>query len=340
MWCPMSKKCLFLAAWELDQSDGITKKIWAQISALEKMFDDVDYWIISKGEVCTNLSSKKLHKTYDAVYVRNCNGLPTLSFFKYLIGLKKKQVYYEIPTFPYRGEASGWRSMIEYYIKKFFLRFFVDRIIYIGDAGPKIWGIPAQEITNGISDPVVPPRINTPTNSEVINAVGMASQAVWHGYDRILKGMAAGGCANRFRFHVIGDGPALSQLKKMADKLSLDSSVIFHGRLEGDRLKKVLSDSDIGIDSLGRHRVGNKYNSSLKAKEYLAYGLPLVMSHIDKSVFESQYVLKLDASDKDVDIDKIILFAKINKNKRKDIQEFAYERFSWLSIFKEALNNP
>ena len=43
----------------------------------------------------------------------------------------------------------------------------------------------------------------------------------------------------------------------------------------------LLANSDVAVSSLAFHRVGMQEQSPLKSREYLAYGLPMVVPYID-----------------------------------------------------------
>lgn len=55
------------------------------------------------------------------------------------------------------------------------------------------------------------------------------------------------------------------------------------------KLDELLLKADVGVDSLARHRVNNFENNSLKSKEYLTFGLPIVKSHRDHSIDSCEY---------------------------------------------------
>lgn len=336
-------KSLYLAHWNMTDGDGITKKIKAQISALNDVHGHCDYVVLGQNKVYSNVTSKNsvrkimsdLASEYNFVYVRNCNGYGTLKLLYILNFIDSKQVVYEIPTFPYWGEIASFSSKVEYSFKKLFIRFWVDKIVYIGVAEKKVWGLSASSITNCISWPIEPAILSKVLcQNNDVQVVGVASQALWHGYDRFIEGMSTEKNSN-ITFHIVGDGPTLNELKLLTKRLELTKNVIFHGRLDGYELNNLLLDMDCGIDSLGRHRVGITHNSSLKAKEYLAYGLPVVMSHTDLSIHNFDSVLKVSESDDPISLNDVLELVRNNKNNKEKIQSFAYANFSWVKIFSE-----
>lgn len=93
----------------------------------------------------------------------------------------------------------------------------------------------------------------------------------WHGVDKIRV------LAERLPavdFDVIGPadhdlgGPAPPNLR-------------MHGFLERARYEPIVVDSDFGIGTLALHRVGLNENASLKLREYLAFGLPVMLANED-----------------------------------------------------------
>ena len=116
----------------------------------------------------------------------------------------------------------------------------------------------------------------------------------WHGYDRLINGMRkdiATVKKNKIRLHLVGYGRVLSKYKRMIKKYQLEDYVIIHGRKSGKDLDEIYNMCDIAIDSLARHRVGVFYNSTLKGKEYCAYGFPIIsgveteLDHIENYSF-------------------------------------------------------
>ncbi|MFK5655764.1 hypothetical protein ACIA4K_04025 [Lactobacillus delbrueckii subsp. bulgaricus] len=71
------------------------------------------------------------------------------------------------------------------------------------------------------------------------------------------------------------------------------------GKKEKEELDYYYNICDIGIDSMGRHRSNVYYNSSLKGKEYLAKGLPIVLGvtteldYIKDFRFITEYLLMI-----------------------------------------------
>ena len=63
--------------------------------------------------------------------------------------------------------------------------------------------------------------------------------------------------AEMYFFHIVGDGDAVPQLKKLICSLgNVDKNVIFHGFISGSELEKIYEIGDVGISTIGFHRLG------------------------------------------------------------------------------------
>jgi glycosyltransferase involved in cell wall biosynthesis len=88
-------------------------------------------------------------------------------------------------------------------------------------------------------------------------------------------------CAE-IRAVVVGDGPALAEVRQLASDLSVTEDITFTGYLLGEELLTALSTFDIGIipDPF------NEYNDKIsmnKVFEYAALGLPIVTYNLSET---------------------------------------------------------
>jgi hypothetical protein len=76
---------------------------------------------------------------------------------------------------------------------------------------------------------------------------------------------------------------------------TLPVNMVFHGYLPSERYLPLLAGSDVAISSLAFHRVGMQEQSPLKSREYLAYGLPMVVPYTDTDLDEldCDFLLKI-----------------------------------------------
>ena len=74
---------------------------------------------------------------------------------------------------------------------------------------------------------------------------------------------------------IVGTGPYLEDLKRLADKLDLHDKVTFHGRVDDDELSRLYSSADIYLIPTLRHE-----GLPLALLEAMAHGLPTISSFI------------------------------------------------------------
>jgi glycosyltransferase involved in cell wall biosynthesis len=263
--------------------------------------------------------------------------IPVLFFFK----CKGKKIVLDIPTpnqiclLETKGNTSNPLFILIKYMGFYFsfpiVNFIVDRILQYA---PESWwfSLGAKKKTELTTNCIRVKGINYKEkiflDKNVISLIAVANIADWHGYDRILKGLATykPKLSRDFVIEIVGDGVEKNKLEKLVSMLSLNKKVTFHGFQKGKELEELYDNADIGIGSLAIHRKGLEYASELKLREYGAIGLPMVLAAQDP-VFNEQlsFVHKVPLSEKNIDfyelnkwVDNLIL----NKAKSKDIREY------------------
>jgi glycosyltransferase involved in cell wall biosynthesis len=129
------------------------------------------------------------------------------------------------------------------------------------------YGKPAMCIGNGISPGRYDASIAaSQERTRSVLFVGTPGQS-WHGIDRVLMLAQA---MPQVTFHVAGysDGHVYP-------------NVIYHGLLDATSLGILYSRCSVGLGSLAMERVDMSYSSSLKVREYLACGLPVLLESPD-----------------------------------------------------------
>lgn len=365
----MKKKIYYLANTKPSKfKGGIAYKIYKQMELLTSNGFDSHFIYIHENKnklekilsllplYSSNKVLNKLNTITDNsdIYIRYF-----FSDFKLIHTLKKykrnnpqSKIAVEIPTYPYDGEKMLLKTRPAYWKDKFWrrkLHTYVDRIITYSDDNI-ILKTPTINISNGIDTKVVKLRVPK-ENSQVINLIAVAKFGLWHGYDRMIEGIhnyyRDTGQKRDIKFYIVGYGDKKVELqyKELIKKYHLDDHVFLVGKKFGKDLDYYYNICDIGIDSLGRHRSNVYYNSSLKGKEYLAKGLPIVSgvkTELDK-IPEFKYYFRVPADDTPIDIEKLILFYNsIYKKKSKfivasTIRKFCENHFDMDQCFEKVI---
>jgi len=266
------------------------------------------------------------------VYIRYPYSDPLFLFLLSWLKILGCKTIIEIPTYPYtKNHDSNLYSYIRLLTDKVFsvfLRFFVDRIVTYSD-DKKIFGIQTINTINGVDFS----RINLVNRRnklyDVINLVGIAHLYSCHGYDRIIKGLAIYNNEKpktKVKFSIVGNGPEYENLLNLIQKYNVEESVKLLGFQTGESLDKIYDDSDIAVNSLAIHRIGLYTESTLKAKEYCAKGLPIISSYEVDSLSpddNTKYVYRVPLDDSPITINRIVDFynrIRDNRNLNEDIR--------------------
>lgn len=339
------RSILFIAEWNMSSCDGITTKIEAQLASL-RGGNNVDCLCIEKEEAFFNKEKTRyklicLYKTlffksYDVIYIRNITSIYSIILAFFLFFLKGKEIYIEIPTYPYDSE--GGKSFIKRVFNSIVRKMYsysVSNIAYMGEETDKIWGIEAVKIDNGITvDDFKLKSIDDTVEYSGIKFISVSSLAYWHGVDRFLYALSE--FEGDYEFHVVGDGPEMNEIKTLTEALGLTKKVIFHGFKSGKELDDLFEICNIAVDSLGRHRSGNNENNSLKAREYTARGIPFIKSHSDPAFNDVPFCFNVPPNDHDIiNIYQIHEWYTSMNLTPTEIRCFAKENLSWTKQFSK-----
>ncbi len=273
----------------------------------------------------------------DFLYIRQVYH--DASFVRYLKAIKKRnpgiKIIYEIPTYPYDAESKITYANAIFTLKERTGRKhaakYIDRIVTFYDH-KEIWGVPCIYLMNGFDFSAV--SIPRREKSDTVNIVSVSVTAFWHGYDRFIEGLHkyyANGGKENIVYHLVGN--IMGSHKKMVAGYGLEDHVIFYGRKTGEELKEIYAKCLIGIDVLGGHRKDYPVSSSLKSREYSAYGLPLITSSpVDFMPKDYKYQLIVPYDDSPVDMNEVLRFyheiydeGDINET-AAEIRNFAVEK--------------
>lgn len=249
----------------------------------------------------------------DFLYIRQVYH--DASFVRYLRAIRRKnpkvKIVYEVPTYPYLTEQRT--SAANRAFRKKEIRWgprcaeYLDRIVtFYGQE--EIWGVPCIQLQNGFdfSSVTLPKRRLTSD----IHMLSVAATAFWHGYDRLLEGLGryyADGGRENVVYHMIGD--ILPEHQRLVEQYGIESHVLFHGRLTAQQMKPIYGQCVLGVDVLGGHRKDYPVSSSLKSREYAAYGLPIITSSpVDYLPRDYRYQFMAPYDDSPMDVSALLAF--------------------------------
>ena len=297
-----------------------------------------------------NAVSVVSHVQPDFIYVRYEPMLhsPTLARFFEQVGQQSSaQKCIEFPTYPYESELPDANLDVVRANRQTML----ERVDHVFSTcyEPRIMGSINHPFDNQLSESMIKSfakqrLVPSRKQSEWIDLLIVANLSRWHCVDRVLLGLKEYYKQPRdikVTLHVVGVGKMLEQLKNTSNDLGIDHSVVFHGFRSGEELDQLFIDADAAIASLGMHRSGLYRSSTLKAREYMASGLPVIYC-CDDSLFEDNpYSMRVAEDDSALNIGDVIRFSdaltELDINKT-DIAAFASERISWRTVAFNVLN--
>ena len=366
-------KALFLTFHGFHATNGISKKIHYQVRALEANGVETHLCYLSEKqgikyrlvdqEILADYGGGikgKLYKRFEfhsvfhyiiknqinLVYIRSDHNANPFTI-RLARKIKKAGIHVvmEIPTFPYDQEYVSFKRKIQLLVDQCFrkrLAKYVDRIITFSNY-KTIFGTPTIQISNGIDFDDIPMKQHVNDTSQEIHLIGVAEIHFWHGFDRLLKGLANYYNTSpqyKVYFHIIGDfftQREREECMSIVKENHLAPYVILHGRQTGKDLDLLFEQCDFGIGSLGRHRSGITHIKTLKNREYAARGIPFVYSEIDDDFENMPYIMKIPADESIVNITTILSFYNQLHTTPQTIRN-SIQSLSWNNQMKKVID--
>ena len=169
------------------------------------------------------------------------------------------------------------------------------------------------------------------------------SLAAWHGLDPIFASLDAYTGPVDVELHIIEDFDGTPFLRND----SLRSRLVFHGRRTGEELDSLMSQMYLGFSTMALCRKGLNQACSLKTREYMARGLPFVISYEDPDLMalsaSQACFFNLANNNKPFDFGDIIKFACKSAAAGADetsatMRKYAVEHMDWRAKMKMYLD--
>ena len=354
---------LFIANIELDENEGIYKKIVSQAKGLKNAFGNG--WLITKNgrgskildlqeELLSSCNtdilnkSKKVILAYDIQFVYVRHMVPSIKLILLLKWMRKKGlfIFYEIPTYPYYAEQfrmspHKYRTIVRLIIDTIFWPFiyrYISKLVIIRSNSKEKKYKKMIEITNGADVSTIIPKSYAESKRKTISMVAVGTIHPYHGYDRILRGLAEYNSKENgipVEFHIVGKSKTIECLKKLSVRLQLDN-VFFHGIKSTNELNDMYSNYDIGIGSVALFRRNADIDTTIKIIEYYCRGIAVLTSGISPmDKYDKEMTIHVPNDNSPIDIAKVVeAYNRISLDKLLQISEIAKKHFSWNVIMK------
>lgn len=346
---------------------GVNKKINLQINELSKISDlteaDVeidlsDRWIILKS-IFTRGSLPVdyfpvLERLEDPDYLFIRHAGVDRQFIRFLRSVKERypkcRIVIEFPTYPYLRERLrervNWLLLLGELYHQRKLKKYTDRIVAYTEFAT-IFGIEVINIFNGIDVDSIKP-IETELTDKIV-LLSVAHMQPYHGFERLIRGLKeyyGRGGERKIELYLVGEGNECKKYKELVEKVKIGDHVRFFGKQTGEQLEKIYQQGSVGVTSFGDYKIGVDYSSTLKSREYLAHGLPVIgATKLDVFVHHpAPYYLKFPNDASTVDVDKIVefydqIYQENNRSKvSKEIHRYAREHVDISKTMKPVLD--
>ncbi len=145
------------------------------------------------------------------------------------------------------------------------------------------------------------------------------------------------------RLIVIGSGNYQKFLEKEVARLKLKKTVIFKGSKSHEEVLDILSRSAVGVAIYTLNNPWTEFGDSLKVREYLACGLPVIMNNVaatadDVKRYKAGIILDENAKGFEKAVEEIFNSAQKYNFYRKNAIKLA-RRFDFTKIVNQALAN-
>ena len=365
---------LYMNFFKDDNSIGITKKIKAQIATLRRMGMDVTYTsyvddgvviidneenvVFSKGYRFKNAKYRRFRRRfllidavneflvkedvkYDLAYLRwhtfDC------IFMKMLKNLKKAGAINIVEAHAWTPDRKGVSLIAKYqiFMDKRYEKYVKDYVSLVAGMSEydNIWSVKTVKVDNAVDLNNISKRVYL-KNGEKLRLISVSNECIYHGYDRLLKGLFnyyEKGGKRDIEVNFVGD--FREDTKKLVSELGLEKRVFFHGKKFGEELDELYNNSELGIGALAHHRIGMYAGSSLKTKEYFAKGLPFIYGWREPAFDETyKYAMQIRLCEEPIDIEEVIAFYDGIKDDHEMIdsmRSFASVNYSWEKEFNK-----
>lgn len=328
-------RILYLYSNNLNCSDGVLAKIAMQIRQWRDCGHQVQSFLINTGSrkaeaqdgqtvIDRNSLLRKFSRLYRKIVSTNpdiiyCRFEPFKPYFSKV--LQRYKVIMEINTDDLKEccllKKSNLRHWLRYVYNKYTRHLLLDRVSGLVSATVDIvnrpefvkFHKPIKFIPNSIILDEYPILKKIPAG-KLINLVFLFSRSYpWNGLDKLypLALKTLGLC----QFHLIG---------KIDSEMKFPKNVITHGYLQKKEYHKIIAGCQLGLGPLALHRKEMDNSSPIKVREYLAYGLPIIIAYDDSAFGNSlpypPWVLKLPNNETNVleNIKVILDFCMAHKN--------------------------
>ncbi len=289
---------------------------------------------------------------FSLAYIRFMPAIPPMKSALQTLKQGGCKLVMEIPTYPQEHEEDTEKRLhrrIFFKLSKTYEKSVskeLDLYTLIGKLTANSYrNIPAINITNGISLDSIQLRDFQKLDND-IHMLAVANIQVMNGFDRVIEGISEYYETKEkshpiIHFHIVGpdrDGTK-GKLEQLVAEKKMEEYIHFEGPAFGAELEKYFSFADIAVGSMGLHRIGHTGIATLKAREYLAHGIPSISSGEDPVIPQNKdWCLAFPQDESPINMYQVLDYIKrVSKktNMGEEMRLFARQYLSWEEQFRK-----
>lgn len=190
---------------------------------------------------------------------------------------------------------------------------------------------PAVLCANGCI-PANVPLASIPVQKEMIRAVFLAGAGdSFYKIERFLKSLEEYKGETMFQVNVVG----MERRNIVRDNYK----VTFAPTAYGAALDQCLNDVHFGISTMGLHQKNMNEGSTLKVREYVSRGIPVLLGYTDSDISDdAPFVFRVPNSEAPIKVNEVVEWAKampISLEFRNDIRSYAIQHLSYQAKMRD-----
>ena len=295
---------------------GVLNKIKSQILSLEGLFDEFSFLSLSKNKIVISIlknnkfyESRILNTTtkendfsvfwtesknlinksfYNMVYIRYDLSNQQHQFIDFIKSTEtlKTKVCCEIASYPFYEELNDQNDI---YFEKSVIKdlSLTCPYIFTPSSVKSIFGKKVLQFNNSSNTSKLY-SFNKRCDSLGFKVLIIANASLWHGIDRILYGVSTFKEMN-LKIDIFGNGNQTYQLRSLVNKLNISYAVDFHESKNLSFFEKNKDSWNMGLSAVGLHRINRSNAKPIKARDYVALGLPIICTKEDRIMAKNNF---------------------------------------------------
>jgi hypothetical protein len=326
-------KIAYVCYWDARRRDGVGDKIASQLAAWRAAGETAELFLLSpppaagaslnlQGQVFMFSGARERIAATRRLYAAVRNYRPDVVYLRYdlfvpppsaLARHARTVVEVNSNARAELGERSRWAARYERLQERALLRRAAGAVCVTHELAASITqrapALPVRVIANGIEFAGIRP-LPAPAAAG-IRLVYLGDDVYWQGVDKLF---ALADLTPDWQFDLIGVAESRSR-----------GNVTCHGFLGAEQYEPILARADIAVGTLALYRKQMEEACALKVRRYLAYGLPVLLGHVDTDFIgrDPWFLLRLPNTEANVatGLDRIREFARAVKGRRVERSE-------------------